>query len=203
MGKIGSFQECVSFSRMRKDRLPRVIAILSSRASQPIAQSKTGASHSIFFLRFGRVDPPLPFSAFQIAPAVVPISPCIIGYSFSLDLPRLAITETASKTPFGRNRASQVFPLLFQAEDRDTALGAFQRLILSTFLAKPELQDGALVWPRPGLPTTVMKKKPFLTIIERRRISCLHVSRKRRPNPPVFRPATLKSTECQGKDQTH
>ena len=37
----------------RKNVLSRVMAILFSRASQPIAQSNTGVLHSIFFLSSG------------------------------------------------------------------------------------------------------------------------------------------------------
>ena len=98
MGRIKSFQERGSFSQTWKDRLPRVIAILSSRASQPIAQPKTGASHSTFFLSFVSVDLPLSFRAFQITPAVVPISVCIRGNSSPFDLSRFDITETSGKT---------------------------------------------------------------------------------------------------------
>ena len=206
MSKFESFQESVSFSRTRKDRLPRVIAILSSRASQPIAQSKTGASHSTFFFSFCSVDPPLPFSAFQIAPAVVPISPCIRRNSFPFDRSRLDITETASKTPFGRNRASHEFPPPFQTQGGGTALGSFQHLNLCTFRATPPMQDGVLVCRRPVLPTTVMKLNKTGVCHDHRvaaHIPPSRISKAETESPGLLPGYPKKGTECQEKDQTH
>jgi hypothetical protein len=55
-----------------------VITILSSRASQPIAQSKIGGFPFVAFLSCESDDSPLVPSAFQMAPAAFPISSSIV-----------------------------------------------------------------------------------------------------------------------------
>ncbi len=73
----------VSFSRMRNERFSGVIAILSSRASQPMAQSKRGGLRLTVFFNCVSDNSPLVLSACQMAPAVVPISSCtVISLSF-------------------------------------------------------------------------------------------------------------------------
>src|SRR5579883_39387 len=50
---------------------------LSSRASQPIAQSNTGDFASIRFFNVGKDNSPCSLRDCQIAPAVLPIASCI------------------------------------------------------------------------------------------------------------------------------
>src|SRR5712692_7726239 len=69
--------ECASLSWTRNERFSGVITSLSSRASQPTAQSKTGALPFTSFLSFPRDNSPLSLRACQIIPAVEAISSCI------------------------------------------------------------------------------------------------------------------------------
>src|SRR6266581_8014354 len=66
-----------SLSWIRNERFSDVITILSSRASQPTAQSKTGVLTFTSFLSFPRDNSPLSLRACQIIPAVEAISSCI------------------------------------------------------------------------------------------------------------------------------
>lgn len=59
------------------------MAILFSRASQPMAQSNTGGLQAMLLRNFGSEHPPFPASTRQIAPAAVPISSCSVADSFS------------------------------------------------------------------------------------------------------------------------
>src|SRR6266404_4629468 len=61
----------------RKVRPSRMITILSSRVSQPTAQSKTGVLQPTAVLSCANDNSPFVFSAFQMSPAVVPISLCM------------------------------------------------------------------------------------------------------------------------------
>src|SRR5467141_1075619 len=61
----------------RKVRPSRRITILSSRVSQPTAQSKTGVLQPTAVLSCANDNSPFVFSAFQMSPAVVPISLCM------------------------------------------------------------------------------------------------------------------------------
>src|SRR5229473_6788356 len=69
---------CCCFKRIRKERFSGVIAIWSSRASHPIAQSKVGSFPFTAFFSSLRDSSPFALSASQIAPAVLPISSSIV-----------------------------------------------------------------------------------------------------------------------------
>src|SRR6266853_725138 len=66
-----------SLSWIRNERFSDVITILSSRASQPTAQSKTGVLPFTSFLSFARDNSPRSLRACQIIPAAEAISSCM------------------------------------------------------------------------------------------------------------------------------
>src|ERR1700674_5609414 len=81
---------------------------LSSRASQPMAQSKTGDFASICCFKLGKDNSPFAFRICQTAPAVVPISPCICAPAIQggLDGWRFAL-ETRAAHPIENRTDAQ------------------------------------------------------------------------------------------------